>query len=202
MKEPGRDPQRRQHQAHRQAEPPVVAQHQRQDAQQGQPAGEQLIGPPGEDPVQRFDVRVGAIEDAALVGLVEIVQREPLNVFEDRFAQVVHRPLANGDGALDLHHGEKPAEQQVAEIKRADEEDAAQGGLGRRDVGQIAVDSDLDEFRPQQLRKRGQHREQQVEEQRPPVWPHIARQPPKGPGAHRFLREGFFQQDVVIGRHR
>ena len=122
------DGQRRDHQAHGQAEAPVILQEEHDHAEQRQRAGEQLVRAPGQYPVERINVRVGAIDNAALVGPVEIIERQPLDVLEDRQTQVVHSALADGDGAFDLGGRQEPSQQKVAQINQADDEDALKGG--------------------------------------------------------------------------
>ena len=132
-------------------------QHDHHDAEQSQRAGKQLVRPPGQHAVERVDVRVGATNDAALVGFIEVIERKPLDVLEDRQTQIVHRALADGDGAFDLGHGQEPTEQQIGEVDRADNQDAPECGLRAGNVGKVTVDANLNEFRAQQL---GQCRQQ------------------------------------------
>jgi hypothetical protein len=138
-------------QAHREAQTPVVLQHERHDTQQRQRAREQLVRAPGEDAVERINIRVRAADDSALMGFVEIVQREPLNMLEDREPEIVHSALTDGNGALDLGGGEEPANQQVAEVNGADHEYPPERGLRAGEAGEVTVDTDLDELGAQQL---------------------------------------------------
>ena len=200
MEDPRGDGQRRDHEADGEAQPPIVAQHEDEHADEREPAGEELVRAPGEDAVERVDVGVGAVDDPALVGLVEVVEGKFLDVFEDGHAQVVHRALADADRALHLRDGEPPADEQIAEIDQADDEDAVHRRFRRSSPGEETVDADLDELRSEQRRRRGQHGEDEVQRERPSVRPDIAEQAAERPGAHAALLEFLFQLDVVFGR--
>ena len=73
MKHPGGHEEGRKHNAHGQAETPVVAEHQPDHPNQCEQTRQQLIRAPRHDAIQRVDVCVGPGDDPSLVGLVEIV---------------------------------------------------------------------------------------------------------------------------------
>ena len=85
---------------------------------------EQLVRAPGQHLVHGVDVGVGTVDDPALVGLVEIAERKPLDVLEDLQPQIVHHALADADGRADLRDGQGPAEEKIAEVDCADDQDA------------------------------------------------------------------------------
>lgn len=160
--------------------------HEHDDAHQGDEAGEGLPRSPGEDPVQRIDVGVGPCDDPSLVGSVEIVEREALDVLEDGQAQVVHGPLARLDGGADLNDGETPSQQQVGQVEPAEDEDFAGGGgfaercggpTGTDNGGQCVVDAVLDESWSDECGRGGQEGEGQVGVQGPAIGPGVREEP-------------------------
>ena len=193
MEEPRGRGQGRDHHAHGETQALVVLQQDDHDAEQSQRAGEQLVRAPGQHTVERVDVRVGAADDAALVGFIEVIERKPLDVLEDRQTQIVHRALADGDGAFDLRRRKEPADQQITEINQADGEDAVERGLGAGKADEVTVDADLNKFRSHQLRSRRQQHKAQLEPENPPVRTDVAEQPQKRRLAHGLLLECFFK---------
>ena len=193
LEEPGGHRQGRDHNAHGEAQAAVVLQQEDHHAEQSQGAGEQLVRAPGQHPVERVDVRVGAADDSALVGLVEVIERKPLDVLEDCQTQIVHRALADGDGAFDLGCGQKPTEQQVGQVDHADQQNAPECVLCADQIREVTVDAELNELRAEQLGQRRQQRQEQVESEQTPVRAHITKQPQERRPAHGLLLESLLQ---------
>jgi hypothetical protein len=117
-------------------------------------------------------------DDPALVGSVEVVEREALDVLEDGQTQVVHGPLARLDGGADLNDGESPSQQQVGQVEPAEDENfAGRGGSAERcggptstdNGGQCVVDAVLDESWSDECGRGGQESESEVGVQGPPI---------------------------------
>ena len=64
--------------------------------------------------------------------------------------------MADGDGVADLGHGQQPAQEQVAQVDEAQNEDAAPGRRRLGEIRQIPVNAYLNELRPEQGRDGGQ----------------------------------------------
>jgi hypothetical protein len=136
------------------------------------------------------------------MGLVEIVQGEPLDVLEDGEPQVAHRALPDPDGALDLRDRQKPSEQQVAEVDEAHQQNPSIGNRRAGKVCQVTVDADLDELRTEQLRAGGQQGEGEVEDEGAAIGADVAGQAQERSPAHSLLGERFFELDVdLLGHH-
>src|SRR4051812_32406429 len=128
---------------------------------------------------------------------IKVVQGETLDMFEYVQPQIFQRAVADSDGAADLCDREPPVEDQVRKVDRADDADATQGDARIGEISKIAIDSELNEFRAEQLRPCGKDGKDEVERKCPAIGDDVARQAPKSRSAHPLLFELFFQQDVV-----
>jgi hypothetical protein len=175
--------------------------HQHNDAQEREGAGNQLVCAPGQNPIERIDVAIGAADDPPLMSAVKKGKRELLDVLKDGEAHVVHGLLSDAHRAFDLKDGEPPAEQQIAQINRADDQDTVQGGFDARNSRQVAVDPELNEFGAEQLRDRGEESEKEIEKEGALVRTNIIGEPPESRLAHSLLGECFFDQEMVVFGH-
>lgn len=177
-------------------------QHENHDTDKSESAGDHLIGAPGEDPVERIDVGIGAADNSALVSLVEETEREALDVFENGEAHVVHGALADEHGAFDLGDAEKPTEEQIGEIYGTDDENAAHGELRVGEIGEVTIDADLDELGAEQLGDSGEEREKEIEEKGALVGADVADETREEGARHSLLGERFIEHDVVVPGHQ
>src|SRR6266516_1294152 len=119
-------------------------------------------------------------------------------MLEDGEAEVVHRTLADADGAFDLGDGEHPPKEQVSQVEQADHEDSLIGRAGAGKVREVSVDADLDELRAKQLRDGGSQGEPQVERKSTAIGPLITGEPGKGRPVHPLLRELLFEFEIDL----
>ena len=199
LKKAGGDDQRGYDERYRRAQPPIVAQHQKQHAHERDQTSHQLIRAPGENPIHRIDIGVGPRNNPPLMGFVEVVKGEFLNMPEHRRSQVVHGPLACPDGGFDLRSRKPPSKQQIKEIEQADNRNTPQRQGYVLGVGQIVVNSNLDELWPKQLRSRGKKSEQDVERHHPAVGTQVLAEAAKSRLAHLLLGKRFLDQHIIIG---
>ena len=113
-------------------------------------------------------------------------------MFEDGQPQIVHRPLADGDGAGDLSDGQEPAQKQVPEENQTHDEDALVRRLSGREIREMAVNPDLNQFGTEERRDSGQDREQKIQNETLSVGQNITHEPKERGLVHPLLRELLF----------
>ena len=171
-------------------------QHEDHHPDQGQCAGEHLVGAPSHDAIKGVHIGIRSRDDSSLMGPIKITQRQSLDMLEDGDAEIVDRVLADADGAFDLRHRQAPADHQIGQVNNAHDKDSSLSFHRGREVREEPIDAELDKFRAEQLRDGRQQGEDEIPDEHFAVGRDEGGQANEHRPAHAPPRKRFLKLDV------